>query len=105
MIAQLFEGVRFANLLKDGQAVLTKDDLDDFAATFRAFLFDVLGLKDEKEAAGHQDKVEGLVSMLIGMRNQARADRDFAMSDHIRDQLAALGIQLKDGKDGTTFSF
>jgi cysteinyl-tRNA synthetase len=105
MIAQLFEGVRFANLLKDGQAVLTKDDLDDFAATFRAFLFDVLGLKDEKEAAGHQDKVEGLVSMLIGMRNQARADRDFAMSDHIRNQLAALGIQLKDGKDGTTFSF
>jgi cysteinyl-tRNA synthetase len=40
----------------------------------------------------------------IGMRNDARANKDFAMSDQIRDQLTALGIQLKDGKDGTTFS-
>ena len=42
--------------------------------------------------------------MLIGMRNQARADKNFALSDQIRDQLIAFGIQLKDGKDGTTFS-
>ena len=42
--------------------------------------------------------------MLIGMRNKARADKDFAMSDHIRDQLLALGIQLKDSKEGTSFT-
>jgi cysteinyl-tRNA synthetase len=42
--------------------------------------------------------------MLIGMRNQARADKNFALSDQIRDQLIALGIQLKDGKEGTSFS-
>jgi len=44
------------------------------------------------------------VNMLIDMRNQARANKDFAMSDQIRDQLMALGIQLKDGKDGTSFT-
>ena len=42
--------------------------------------------------------------MLIGMRNEARANKNFALSDQIRDQLLELGIQLKDGKDGTTFS-
>jgi len=47
--------------------------------------------------------MEGLVNMLIGMRNEARANKNFALSDQIRDQLLALGIQLKDGKEGTTF--
>jgi cysteinyl-tRNA synthetase len=42
--------------------------------------------------------------MLIEMRNQARANKDFAMSDQIRDQLMAIGIQLKDGKEGTSFT-
>jgi cysteinyl-tRNA synthetase len=43
--------------------------------------------------------------MLIAMRNQARADKNFALSDQIRDELSALGIQLKDSKDGTSFSY
>jgi cysteinyl-tRNA synthetase len=69
-----------------------------------AFVFDVLGLKDEKEIGNNNDKLEGVVQMLINMRMEARANKDFAMSDQIRDQLIALGIQLKDGKEGTTFS-
>lgn len=105
LIAQLFEGVRFVNLLKDGSATLNATDLDIFSQTMHAFLFDVLGLKDEKLSADNTEKIEGLVNMLIGMRNEARANKDFAMSDQIRDQLVALGIQLKDGKEGTTFTF
>ena len=85
LIAQLFEGVLFINLM-------------------HAFVFDVLGLKDEKAVGNNNEKLEGVVHMLIGMRNEARANKDFAMSDQIRDQLIALGIQLKDGKEGTTFS-
>jgi cysteinyl-tRNA synthetase len=50
------------------------------------------------------EKLKGVVEMLIEMRNQARANKNFALSDQIRDQLLALGIQLKDGKDGTTFT-
>ena len=69
-----------------------------------AFVFDVLGLKDEKAIGNNNDKLEGVVQMLINMRMEARANKDFAMSDQIRDQLIALGIQLKDGKEGTTFS-
>jgi cysteinyl-tRNA synthetase len=64
-----------------------------------AFIFDVLGLEAEKTANNSNDKLEAVVNMLIGMRNQARADKNFKLSDQIRDQLIAYGIQLKDGKE------
>ncbi len=104
LIAQLFEGVRFINILKEGTASLTTSDLEDFKQTFESFIFDVLGLQNAKDTSENTDKVEGLVKMLIEMRNLARANKDFAMSDSIRNQLIEIGIQLKDGKEGTTFS-
>jgi cysteinyl-tRNA synthetase len=104
LIAQLFEGVRYINLLKEGKETISTEDLKSFSTSINAFVFDVLGLRDEKAADSNNDKLEGVVNMLIGMRNQARADKNFALSDQIRDQLIALGIQLKDGKEGTTFS-
>jgi cysteinyl-tRNA synthetase len=104
MIAQLFEGVRYINLINDGKESLTASDLELFSGAMNAFVFDVLGLEDEKAADTNNDKLEGTVNMLIAMRNQARADKNFALSDQIRDQLITLGIQLKDGKEGTTFS-
>lgn len=104
LIAQLFEGVRLINLLKDNSATLNSEDLKIFTETMHSFVFDVLGLKDEKAAGNNNEKLEGTVNMLIRMRNEARSNKDFAMSDQIRDQMIALGIQLKDGKEGTTFS-
>lgn len=104
LIAQLFEGVRFVNLLKDEKETLNADDLNNFAKAMHAFVFDVLGLEDEKVSDSNNDKLEGTVNMLIEMRKQARDNKNFALSDQIRDQLIALGIQLKDGKEGTTFS-
>jgi cysteinyl-tRNA synthetase len=104
LIAQLFEAVRYINLLKDGKETISNEDLVDFKTAVNAFVYDVLGLNDDKAADADSDKLEGVVNMLIGMRNQARADKNFALSDQIRDQLIALGIQLKDGKEGTTFS-
>ncbi|RZK10009.1 MAG: cysteine--tRNA ligase, partial [Flavobacterium sp.] len=103
LIKCLFEGVRFVNLINDKKGFLSDNDFKLFALTMESFVFDVLGLKEDK-SNGDTDKVEGLVNMLIQMRNTARANKDFAMSDQIRDQLIELGIQLKDGKDGTSFS-
>jgi cysteinyl-tRNA synthetase len=57
-----------------------------------AFIFDVLGLEAEKTANNSNDKLEAVVNMLIGMRNQAR-EQNFKLSDQIRDQLIAYGIQ------------
>jgi len=104
LIANLFEGIKYVNLINDGKETISSVDLDLFSKAIHSFLFDVLGLKDEKETESNSEKLEGVVNMLINMRNEARANKDFAMSDQIRDQLIALGIQLKDGKEGTSFS-
>jgi cysteinyl-tRNA synthetase len=104
LIAQLFEGVRFINLLKVNKETLTQSDLELFSSLMKGFVFDVLGLEDEKAVGNNNEKLEGVVNMLIEMRNQARANKDFALSDQIRDQLMAIGIQLKDGKEGTSFT-
>ncbi|HEX8576752.1 MAG TPA: cysteine--tRNA ligase [Flavobacterium sp.] len=104
LIAHLFEGVRFINLLKEKSATLKEQELTDLKDTMQHFVFDVLGLKNEK-VSNNNEKLEGVVSMLINMRNEARANKDFSLSDQIRNELLALGIQLKDGKEGTSFSF
>lgn len=104
LIAQLFEGVRYINLLKDGKESITTADLDLLTKTMNGFIFDVLGLKNETETNTTNDRLEGVVNMLIGMRNEARANKDFALSDQIRDRLKDIGIELKDTKEGTTFS-
>lgn len=103
LIAQLFEAVRYINLMKDGKETLTAADLKDFSTTIHQFVFDVLGLTRASNVA-QDGKLEGTVKMLLDMRNKARSNKDFAMSDFIRDQLTSLGIAIKDGKDGTTFT-
>jgi cysteinyl-tRNA synthetase len=104
LIAHLFEGVKYVNLLKDNKESLTATDLELLSKTLQAFTYDVLGLKNEVGKEEGDEKLEGVVNMLIAMRNEARANKDFALSDQIRNRLAALGITLKDGKEGTTFS-
>lgn len=105
LIANLFETVKFVNLLKDGKETITEKDLELLKQTIDDFLFDVLGLEDNvSENSQDGEKLTAAVELLIQLRNTARANKDFAMSDKIRDELASKGIQLKDGKDGTTFS-
>jgi cysteinyl-tRNA synthetase len=103
LIAQLFEGVKYVNQLLENKASLTEEDLAIFKETFNAFVFDVLGLVDVT-SKDNSDKLGKVVEMLIDMRNEARANKNWALSDKIRDKLAAVGVQLKDGKEGTTFS-
>lgn len=104
LIAELFEAVRYINLLTDKKETLNAADLEDFAHTLKGFVFEVLGLENSTSENNQSDKLEGVIEMLIEMRNQARADKNWALSDEIRDKLLALGIQLKDGKEGTVFS-
>ncbi len=104
LIAQLFEAVRYINLAKDGKESLTANDLASLSGAMHTFIYDVLGLENQKAAADNNEKLEGVVNMLIGMRNEARANKDFALSDQIRNRLTELGIELKDSKEGTTFS-
>ncbi len=104
LIAVLFEGVRYINQLREGKAKISGEDLAILKETMNDFVFDVLGLESRTMDNAISDKLGGVVSLLIEMRNEARASKDFATSDKIRDELSALGIQLMDGKEGTTFS-
>ena len=106
LIAQLFDAVKFINAVANGQARISAADHEQLGEKMQAFFSDVLGL--ELATSSGNEKVnsalEGTVNLLIDMRKKARDNKDFATSDAIRDQLQALGIQLKDGKDGTSFS-
>lgn len=104
LIAHLFEGVRVINQIKDGSATISKDDLQIFKETFENFTFDILGLTNVSETASGADQLSGVVEILINLRKEARLNKDFALSDKIRDDLADIGVHLKDGKDGTTFT-
>jgi cysteinyl-tRNA synthetase len=103
LIAQLFDAVKFINSVADGKATVTAADLGVMTATMHAFVFDVLGLTQASEGQG-TDKLDAAMKVLIDLRLRARNDKNWALSDKIRDELAANGIVLKDGKDGTTYS-
>jgi len=105
LIAHLFEAVKFINLLKEQKETISSSDLEIFSENLNAFVFDILGLVNELSSENEgSNKLSGVVEMLIEMRKKARDNKDWALSDEIRDQLLVLGIQLKDGKEGTTFS-
>lgn len=103
LIAHLFDAVKFINLLKDKKATISSGDLEELKNTLNAFCFDVLGLVSE---TNQQDTktLDGTVELLIKLRKEARENKDWALSDQIRDELLALGVQLKDGREGTTFT-
>ena len=104
LIATLFDAVKHINLINDGKESITASDKDRLTNYINAFVFDIMGLVANSEIDGNSDKLDGVVNLLIQLRNDARSNKDFATSDKIRDQLLAMGIQLKDGKDSTTFS-
>ena len=103
-ISQLFEAVRLINSAKAGSFKLSKGDLDTLVQLFDDIVFGVLGLRDEESAGGNSKVIEGLMQMVLEERAKAKAAKDWATSDHIRDSLNELGIKVKDTKDGVEWS-
>ena len=104
LIAHLFEGVKYINLIDSGKESLNTEDLEEFKSIIKSFVLDVLGLEQGSDTNLDSDKLIGVVGILIKLREEARENKNWALSDQIRDELVNLGIQLKDGKEGTTFS-
>ena len=104
-LSQISEAVRIINSAKAGSMKLSKGDLDTLVQIFNDIVFGVLGLKDDETAGGAAGKViDGLMGMVLEQRAAAKAAKDWATSDHIRDTLKALGIQVKDTKDGVEWT-
>ena len=104
LIATLFEAVKFINLVKDGNATVTPEDLASLKETIDTFVFDVLGLVNISKENTGSDKLASAIEILIKLRKEARLNKDFTLSDKIRDELAEAGIQLNDSREGTTFT-
>lgn len=102
LIAHLFEAVNFIFKLKDGKETITNNDLQELKTLLNAFVFEVLGLQNIEE--NNNQKLDQALQVLIELRNQARKAKNFQLSDEIRDRLLAEGIELKDGREGTSYS-
>lgn len=100
-IAELFEAVRIINSVYDGKARISGADLAELKKTMHDFIFDILGLKEE---TAQTDDISQLMQFIIGLRQQAKTNKDYVTSDKIRNGLQELGIQLKDSKEETTWS-
>lgn len=104
-IAELFEAARAINSIHHKQATITAEDLDELRRAYRLFLFDLLGLRDERLGeGGASEAFSGAVDLLLSIRAEAKSKKDWATSDRIRDELAALGFTIKDTKEGTEWS-
>ncbi|MDB5154439.1 MAG: cysteine--tRNA ligase [Mucilaginibacter sp.] len=101
LIAELFEASRIINSVYDGKMKIDSPNLELLKQLMQQFILDVLGLKNEQ--AGNDD-LPKVLDMIVDLRNGAKINRDYATSDKIRDGLQQIGFQLKDGKDGTTWS-
>ena len=105
VISNLFEACHIVNLLIDHKAQISEEDLKELSETMRLFAFDILGLVNERGA--NNDAREAaygkVVNMVLDLRAKAKANKDWAVSDQIRDALAEAGFQVKDTKDGVTW--
>jgi cysteinyl-tRNA synthetase len=105
LVAQLFEASRIINSVNDGKETITSDDLTRLKNLMNNFVVDVLGLKPEASATGGSDKtLEGVMDVILDIRKDIKAKKDFAASDKLRDDLGKLNITIKDTKDGATWS-
>ena len=101
LIAHLFEAVKIIFAVKDGKETLSEADLNSLKSLIKGFVYDVLGLQSIEE--NNNEKLDQTLQVLIDLRNQARKMKNFELSDQIRDKLLAEGIELKDGREGTTY--
>jgi len=105
-LGKLFEIVPEINKYQDGIIDIRNvgsETLTRMKTVMHNFLFEIFGLKNDAES-GSMDKMDGLMSLVVDLRAQARDQKDWPTSDLIRDQLANLNIVIKDGKEGTSWT-
>ncbi|WP_315513711.1 cysteine--tRNA ligase [Prevotella histicola] len=105
VISNLFEACHLVNTIVDHKAQISADDLQELTDTMKLFAFDILGLQNERGANNdaREEAYGTVVDMVLDLRAKAKAEKNWAVSDQIRDSLAAAGFQVKDTKDGVTW--
>jgi len=99
VLSHLFDNVKKINSIADGKEKISAKDLDKLKNIYRTFVFDILGFIDENDDST-SNILEKSIDLLLNLRLEAKANKDFATSDKIRDELKSIGIIVKDMKDG-----
>ena len=102
-LSHIFDLVRIVNLAKEGSLKLSDRDLAQLKEVFEEVVVNVLGIIDDSSSSDEKT-LDGLMEMILEVRKDAKSRKDYATSDLIRDRLKALGISIKDGKEGTEWS-
>ena len=102
LIARLFDGVRIINSVKDGKESLNATDLEKLKNTFDTFVTDILGFVSTKESGGN-DLTNEVMEVVLKLRENAKTNKDFDCADLIREELNKLNIQVKDGRNGSSW--
>ncbi len=111
VIAALFDSAKAINTVHDGKATISEADLKELKEVWKTYAIDILGLRLEEEGSslqggdgGRLQAFHSAIDLLLNIRLQAKQNKDWATSDQIRDELTALGFQIKDTKDGFEWS-
>ena len=106
LIAVLFDAVKVINSAKDGKVSLSQADIDALKFLFTGFMEDVLGLvREGNNAQEGNDLSETLMQLFIDMRKEAKQNKDFAAADAIRDRLKEIHVEIKDSREGTSWTY
>lgn len=103
VIAHLFEAVKWINTIHDGKASITAEDRSKLQMMMHTWTEEILGLRLVDHEV-QSDQTDHLMRLILELRQEARGRKDFATSDKIRDALMEAGFEIKDGKEGTTYS-
>jgi cysteinyl-tRNA synthetase len=103
-IAHLFDAVRLVNAANDQKEALDAAAIARLRELFATVANDILGLRDDRQTAGNAALLDGVLKMLLDVRAAAKANKDFATGDRIRDELTKLGVAVKDTKEGSSYS-
>ena len=101
VISHLFEAVKIINTVLAGGATLSAEDSAHLKETFRIFLFDIMGIREEAAVSEEGNEAyHKAVDLLLDVRKEAKARKDWTTSDYIRDRLSEIGFEIKDTKEG-----
>lgn len=103
LVAHLFDAARIVNSVNDNKLSLTQNDIDLLKTIYQNFIFDVMGLQTEEENSKANAILAKVMSMVLDIRNKAKVDKNFPLSDEIRNKLTDAGVQIKDGKEGVSW--
>jgi cysteinyl-tRNA synthetase len=100
VISHLFESLRVINLVHDGKEIVSTEDLEEIKSVYKLYVEDILGLQTEAQNSESSEAYQKAIDLLLNIRLEAKKNKDWATSDKIRNELTALGFEIKDTKDG-----